>query len=195
MDIPSTIILQDLIRCINFAAIKHKDQRRKDPESTPYINHPIGVAHILLEEGGVSDLEVLEAALLHDTVEDTDTSFEEIEAMFGPRVCAIVREVTDDKTLPKATRKLLQAQKNKVLTLISGKFQIETAPKSSKEAKLVKMADKLYNLRDLRRCTPEGWTQPRVDEYFEWASKVIDGLRGTNKILEEKLDLVLKNKS
>lgn len=154
-------------KCINFAAIKHRDQRRKDPEKTPYINHPIGVANILAEEGGIDDLEVLMAAVLHDTVEDTDTSFEEIEEQFGSTIRSIVAEVTDDKSLPKQERKRLQ---------------VENASHKSPKAKLVKLADKLYNLRDLQRATPEFWTKERHDEYFIWAKKVVDNLRGTNKV-------------
>lgn len=162
-----------LINCTNFAALKHKDQRRKDKEATPYVNHVIGVANILASEGGVTDVNVLQAALLHDTVEDTDTTFEELEQEFGVYVTSLVREVTDDKDLPKAERKRLQ---------------IEHAPNASYDAKLVKLADKLYNLRDLKRCTPKGWTSERVREYFEWASKVVEGLRGTNAAIENSLD-------
>nr|XP_020445567.1 guanosine-3',5'-bis(diphosphate) 3'-pyrophosphohydrolase MESH1 isoform X2 [Monopterus albus] len=161
-----------LLETVNFAADKHRNQRRKDPEGTPYINHPIGVARVLSHEGGITDIEVLQAALLHDTVEDTDTTPAELEAKFGPIVARIVQEVTDDKRLPKQQRKLLQ---------------VEHAAQCSRQAKLVKLADKLYNLRDLNRCTPVGWTAERVQEYFVWASEVVKGLRGTNSVLEEKL--------
>ncbi|KAK9874549.1 hypothetical protein WA026_005388 [Henosepilachna vigintioctopunctata] len=166
-------ITMELIECVNFAAIKHKNQRRSDPQRTPYINHPIGVAYILTNEAKVTDLNVIKAAILHDTVEDTDTSFDEILGIFGKEVRDIVIEVTDDKTLPKDERKQLQ---------------IEHAPGSSREAKLVKLADKLYNLRDLNRSTTVGWTTKRVQEYFEWSKKVVDGLRGTNAVLESRLD-------
>lgn len=132
---------------MNFAAIKHRDQRRKDSKETPYINHPVGVAHILSSEGNITDLDVLMAALLHDTVEDTDTSIDEIENVFGPKIRGIVAEVTDDKSLPKQERKRLQ---------------IEHALTASREAKLVKLADKLYNLRDLQKEIPQGWTEVRL---------------------------------
>ncbi|XP_069136125.1 guanosine-3',5'-bis(diphosphate) 3'-pyrophosphohydrolase MESH1-like [Argopecten irradians] len=168
-----------LMQCVDFAAIKHKDQRRKDKEGTPYINHPIGVAKILTEEAGITDLAVIQAALLHDTVEDTETSFDEIDQHFGAEVCGIVKEVTDDKTLPKLERK---------------QEQINHAPHASYKAKLVKLADKLYNLRDLRRCTPRGWTEERVQEYFVWSSKVVAGLRGTNNNMENSLDDLLKER-
>ncbi|CAM4638213.1 unnamed protein product [Caretta caretta] len=112
---------------------------------------PSGVARILSREAGVTDIAVLQAALLHDTVEDTDTTFSEIEEQFGGEVRRIVEEVTDDKMLPKMERKRLQ---------------IERAPHSSRGARLVKLADKLYNLRDLNRSTPAGWSEQRVQEYF-----------------------------
>lgn len=131
-----------------------------------------GVAYILTSEGKITDLNVIQGALLHDTVEDTNTSFEEIEMEFGKKIRDIVFEVTDDKSLPKATRKQLQ---------------IEHAKGSSYEAKLIKLADKLYNLRDLERCTPIGWTSNRVNEYFKWSKCVIDELKGTNSALEEQL--------
>ncbi|CAH7342318.1 Hddc3 [Phodopus roborovskii] len=130
-----------LLEAADFAAQKHRQQRRKDPEGTPYINHPIGVARILTHEAGITDIVVLQAALLHDTVEDTDTTLDEVELHFGARVRRLVEEVTDDKTLPKLERK---------------RQQVEQAPHSSPGAKLVKLADKLYNLRDLNRCTPQG---------------------------------------
>ncbi|XP_060910670.1 guanosine-3',5'-bis(diphosphate) 3'-pyrophosphohydrolase MESH1 [Labrus mixtus] len=168
-----------LLETVHFAAEKHRDQRRKDPEETPYINHPIGVARILSHEGGVTDIEVLQAALLHDTVEDTDTSPAELEAKFGPIVARIVQEVTDDKSLPKHERK---------------RQQVEHAAHCSCQAKLVKLADKLYNLRDLNRCTPVGWTAERVQEYFMWSSEVVKGLKGTNLALEEKLEQLFKQR-
>ncbi|XP_014205934.1 guanosine-3',5'-bis(diphosphate) 3'-pyrophosphohydrolase MESH1 [Copidosoma floridanum] len=167
-----------IVKCANFAAIKHSKQRRCNKEQTPYINHPIGVANILVEEGNVYDPNVIVAALLHDTVEDTDTSFEEIEEHFGEKVRKIVEEVTDDKSLPKLERKRLQ---------------IVHAPDSSFKAKLVKLADKLYNLRDLEKETPVGWSLDRVDQYFEWAKSVVNGLKGTNAKLEKLLDAMFDN--
>ena len=157
-----------------FAAEKHKDQRRKDAEETPYINHPLGVA-LILTQCGVTDVDVLVAAMLHDTVEDTNTTLEEIAKAFNPKIASIVAEVTDDKNLPKQERK---------------NIQVVNAPKKTKEAKLVKMADKIYNLRDLQRATPTGWTTERVQEYFAWAKKVTDGLKGVNEDLEKLLEEV-----
>ncbi|KAJ3051716.1 Guanosine-3',5'-bis(diphosphate) 3'-pyrophosphohydrolase MESH1 [Rhizophlyctis rosea] len=161
--------LGDLLQTITFAAEKHIHQRRKNALKTPYINHPLGVAHILWFEAGVEDIATLQGAILHDTVEDTDTTFEELERHFGAEVTRIVKECTDDKHLPKMERKRLQ---------------IENAPHKSDKAKLVKMADKIYNLRDLQKEAPEGWTRERVEEYFVWAKKVTDGCKGVNGRLE-----------
>ncbi|CAL1529063.1 unnamed protein product [Lymnaea stagnalis] len=169
---PAAKVCKEIVRCVNFAAIKHKDQRRKDEAQSPYVNHVIGVAYILTSEAGVSDVSVIQAALLHDTVEDTNTSFYELQAEFGEDIANLVKELTDDKSLPAEERK---------------KLQVIHAPKSSYRAKLVKLADKLYNLRDLRRSPPVGWSKERIQEYFQWAAQVVSGLRGTNKQMEESL--------
>ncbi|RWS19311.1 guanosine-3':5'-bis(diphosphate) 3'-pyrophosphohydrolase MESH1-like isoform X1 [Leptotrombidium deliense] len=168
------------VAAVDFAAVKHKDQRRKDPQKTPYINHPIGVANLLVSIGKVTDSKVLIAAVLHDTVEDTDTTLEEIQEKFGIDIRNIVAEVTDNKSLPKEERKRLQ---------------IVHAPTLSSDAKLVKLADKLYNLQDLLRQTPENWTEGRVDEYFKWAANVIKGLVGTNQFLKKEVKNVLAEKN
>ena len=123
---------------------------------------------------------MIQAALLHDTVEDTETTLDEIEEHFGQAVSKVVNEVTDDKSLPKAERKRLQ---------------VVNAPHKSHQAKLVKLADKLYNLRDLERLPPEDWSETRVQEYFIWSSKVVHGCRGTNEKLEAKLAEVLATKN
>lgn len=169
---PSAKVCKEIVRCVNFAALKHKDQRRKDEAQSPYVNHVIGVAYILTSEAGISDVSVIQAALLHDTVEDTNTSFYELQAEFGEDIANLVKELTDDKSLPAEERK---------------KLQVVHAPKSSYRAKLVKLADKLYNLRDLRRSPPVGWSKERIQEYFQWAAQVVSGLRGTNKQMEESL--------
>lgn len=156
-----------------FAADKHRMQRRMDADAAPYINHPLALADILIREGGVDDAEVLAAALLHDTVEDTETSIDELEALFGAGVSSIVAEVTDDKTLEYAERKRLQVAK---------------APGKSKEAKLVKLADKISNIRDLATTPPEEWDLQRRREYLAWAQEVVTGLRGVNKQLERSFD-------
>jgi len=157
-----------LLECASFAAEKHKFQKRKGNNAS-YIIHPLGVALSLYKEGKVTDLNVLQAAILHDTVEDTNTTFEEIELNFGSFVRKIVEQVTDDKKLSKEKRK---------------QIQIEHAPHLLKEAKLVKLSDKLYNLRDLMKGpTPPSWDAFRIQGYFVWAKKVVEGLRGTNEII------------
>ncbi len=162
-----------LFRALAFAAHKHRDQRRKDAEASPYINHPIALAEVLAGEGGVSDFEVLAVALLHDTIEDTATTGEELEQEFGARIAAMVAEVSDDTKLPKAERKRLQ---------------IEHAAQLSEGAKLVKLADKICNLRDVADRPPAKWDLERRQEYFEWAKRVIDGLRGAHAGLEAAFD-------
>jgi guanosine-3',5'-bis(diphosphate) 3'-pyrophosphohydrolase len=165
--------LAAVLRALAFAADKHRDQRRKDAAASPYINHPIALANVLVREGGVSEPEVVAAALLHDTLEDTQTSPAELRAAFGERVAGIVAEVTDDKSLPKAERKRLQ---------------IEHAAAISREAKLVKLADKICNLRDMAEHPPASWDLARRREYFDWARAVIDRLRGTHPGLEAAFD-------
>lgn len=167
----------NFIRALDFAAKKHRTQRRKDSDQTPYINHPIAVARILRVEASVSDEVVLVAALLHDTVEDTRTTFEEIEQQFGKPVSEVVAEVTDDKSLPKAERK---------------QRQIDHAAGLSDRAKLVKLADKTANLRDVVASPPEGWSAARIDDYIEWGKAVVDQIRGTHAKLESLFDQVYR---
>ncbi len=163
---------QKLLAAAHFAATRHRDQRRKDVESTPYINHPIEVA-LLLAQAGVDDTDSLLAALLHDTVEDTETTFEEIEARFGSHVRSLVEELTDDKARPKAERKQLQ---------------VDNAPKKSEEAKRIKLADKTANVRSMTIESPATWPTERKLEYLDWAEQVVSGLRGANAILEQAFD-------
>lgn len=165
--------LKLLLKALTFAAYKHKDQRRKDVEASPYINHPISLSNILVNEGHITDVEVICGALLHDTVEDTQTTAEELEAEFGKTIRDIVMEVTDDKTLPKAERKTKQ---------------IEHAAHASDQAKLVKLADKISNLRDVADNPPPEWLVERRQEYFDWAKAVIDQLRGVHLGLEDVFD-------
>ena len=162
-----------LIAALAFAADKHRNQRRKDIEASPYINHPIMLAKILSVEGGIDDGPVLCAALLHDTIEDTETTYDELLARFGREIADVVREVTDDKSLPKAERKQLQ---------------VEHAPHASRAAKLVKLADKIANLRDVADNPPSQWPLERRREYFDWAKRVVDGLRGAHPRLEAAFD-------
>ena len=165
-----------LITALDFAANKHRNQRRKNADASPYINHPISLANILCNEADVTDMNVICAALLHDTVEDTETTKEELVLEFGQNICDIVMEVTDDKTIQdKYQRKQLQ---------------VEHAAHISTSAKLVKLADKISNLRDVADDPPADWGLARRREYFDWAKKVIDQLRGVHPGLEALFDQV-----
>ena len=168
-----------ILKALEFAALKHRDQRRKDALASPYINHPIALANVLAREGGVTDPVVLAAALLHDTLEDTETTPAELREAFGEKIAGIVAEVTDDKNLPKAERKRLQ---------------IEHAAAISREAKLVKLADKICNVRDVADHPPAKWDLARRREYFDWAKRVIDGLRGSHPALEAAFDRAYRRK-
>jgi guanosine-3',5'-bis(diphosphate) 3'-pyrophosphohydrolase len=164
-----------LLKAIHFAADKHRDQRRKDVNASPYINHPIHVAQIL-SEVGVDDPEILAAAVLHDTVEDTETSLAELVREFGDRVARIVSEVTDDKSLSKADRKRLQ---------------IEHALELSEEGALVKIADKISNVADVSNNPPSDWDQSRRIEYLDWAERVVKNCPVVSMPLLEQFDLTL----
>lgn len=168
-----------LVEAIAFAAHKHKDQRRKDEAASPYINHPLALADVLVNEGGVTDLNSIVAAVLHDTIEDTETTPEEIDARFGATVCAIVVEVTDDKTLGRQACK---------------QAQIDKAHRLSRPARAVKLADKICNLRDVADNPPTDWTLARRQAYFDWAKRVIDGLRGEYPELEAVFDAVYRQR-
>ena len=165
-----------LLQAIHFAADKHREQRRKDVDASPYINHPIEVAETIARVGQVTDLVVLQSAILHDTIEDTMTTGDELEALFGAEVRRVVEEVTDDKHLPKAERKRLQ---------------IEHAPHLSQRAQLVKLADKISNIRAVTETPPANWPLERRLEYLHWTERVVAGLRGCNAPLEALYDQLL----
>ncbi|PUE15193.1 phosphohydrolase [Limnohabitans sp. WS1] len=165
--------LAALLQAVAFAADKHRNQRRKDADASPYINHPIALANVLANEGGVQDVSVLCAAVLHDTIEDTETTAEELRDLFGDQVASVVLEVTDDKLLEKLVRK---------------QMQIEHAPHISPQAKLVKLADKISNVRDILASPPADWSPERKQAYFDWAAAVVAGLRGVHPGLEAVFD-------
>ena len=165
--------LKLLLKALAFAAHKHRAQRRKDVDASPYINHPISLANILCNEGHVTDVNVICGALLHDTVEDTETTAQELVEEFGEVIAENVMDVTDDKTMDKADRK---------------EKQVEHAVHIRDEAKLVKLADKISNLRDVAGNPPPDWSLGRRQEYFDWAKRVIDRLRGVHAPLEEIFD-------
>lgn len=166
-----------ILKALHFAASKHRDQRRKDIEASPYINHPIEVAELLSRVGGVQDLITLQAAILHDTIEDTETTPEELEDAFGSEVRRVVEEVTDDKRLPKAERK---------------RAQIEHAPQLSARAKQIKLADKISNVRSVTQTPPADWPPARRREYLDWTEQVVAGLEGCDTSLEGLYDQLLQ---
>ncbi len=168
----------DVARILNafrFAAERHRDQRRKGGEASPYINHLIDVAGILWDDGGVRDIVTIEAAILHDTVEDTETTASELRELFGEETAAVVLEVTDDKSLPKEVRKRLQ---------------VEHADKLSPRAALIKIADKISNIRDIVAAPPVNWNIERRRRYVMWGCDVVDRIRGLNPGLERRFDKI-----
>ena len=167
-----------ILKAAHFAAQKHRTQRREDEDASPYINHPISVALAVAQIGGVDDPEILAAALLHDTIEGTEITPEELEDQFGKQVCKYVLEVTDDKTLPKDERK---------------QRQIEHAKKLSKGAALIKLGDKISNVTDVTDNPPADWDINRRREYLNWAEKVVGNCPQVNERMENKFQEVLNN--
>ena len=165
-----------LLKALDFAADKHRGQQRKSADGAPYVNHPIRVARLLAEVGGVEDENVLVAAVLHDTIEDTATTAAELEAAFGPVVRGLVEEVSDDKRLPKAERKRLQ---------------IVHAGERSAGAALIKLADKIANVADLSHAPPVDWPPERIREYLDWAEQVVQALPKMNPALEARFSEVV----
>ena len=167
-----------VMRAADFAARRHSDQRRKGAAREPYTNHLAEVAALLAEAMDGEDGALIAAGLLHDTLEDTETEYEELQAIFGADVAKLVSEVTDDKSLPKVERKRLQ---------------IETAAKKSKRARLIKIADKTSYLRTIAASPPEDWSAARSIEYIDWAEQVVNRCRGLNEKLERAFDAAVVN--
>jgi (p)ppGpp synthase/HD superfamily hydrolase len=165
--------LVQLARAADFAARRHVAQKRKGESAEPYVNHLTEVAALLAEATGGDDVVLLMGGLLHDTLEDTDTTWDELAERFGPDVAALVAEVTDDKSLPRLERKRLQ---------------VEKTPQKSRRAKLLKIADKTSNLRSLVNDPPAGWTGERLSDYVQWAADVVHSCRGLNAALEAAFD-------
>ena len=163
-----------LARAVDYAARQHIAQRRKGERGEPYVNHLTEVAGLLAEATGGDDVVLLMGGLLHDTLEDTDASYEDLVERFGPEVAALVAEVTDDKSLPKEERKRLQ---------------IDKAPDKSRRAKLLKIADKTSNLRSMVNSPPAGWSQARLRDYVVWAEQVVRACRGLNATLDAAFDV------
>lgn len=159
-----------LAQAYDFAARMHSGQTRKGAAAEPYINHPCEVAGLLARACGGADTVLIAAGVLHDTVEDTTATRGEIAALFGDEIAALVMEVTDDRSLPKAERKRLQ---------------IVHAATASSRAKMLKLADKTSNLRCLVASPPIDWARARREEYIDWSEEVVAGCRGHNVWLEE----------
>jgi guanosine-3',5'-bis(diphosphate) 3'-pyrophosphohydrolase len=170
---PEIRAVHDVLKAAHFAAEKHSGQRRKGATAEPYINHPLEVAELVSGALAVPDTNLVIAALLHDTIEDAGVTKEELEQAFGADVAELVAELTDDKTLPKAERKRLQ---------------VVNAPKKSVRAAVVKIADKMSNLRGILSSPPTDWSVQRRREYFDWARQVVDALTLPNQKLKAEFD-------
>lgn len=166
-----------LLSAIKFASEKHMLQRRKGCSDIPYINHTIRVAFILQNVAGENDAVLLSAAVLHDVLEDTDTTETQLLELFGEEVCSIVKEVTDDMSLTYDDRK---------------RYQIKKAPSLSSKAKLIKIADKISNIQDIL-TSPLTWSNRRKRKYVEWSEQVVEGCRGVNEALDKAFDELTGN--
>jgi guanosine-3',5'-bis(diphosphate) 3'-pyrophosphohydrolase len=157
----------------DLAARRHNGMQRKGRGNEPYINHLAEVANLLAVVTDGADAELVAAGWLHDTIEDTPTTPEELAETFGPRVAALVVEVTDDMTLPKAERR---------------RRQVVDAPKKSPGAKLIKIADKVSNIRARMLSEPNQDERDDLTDYVGWAEKVVAGCRGGNAVLDRTFD-------
>ncbi len=162
-----------ITRSWNFAAQRHSNQRRKGEAQEPYVNHLAEVAELVATATEGKDANLIAAAVLHDTLEDTKTKLSELVALFNDDVARLVDEATDDKDLEKSERKRLQ---------------VVNAPKKTDRAKLLKLADKTSNLRSMANSPPKDWSLELQQEYLEWALKVAEGLRGVNPWLDARFD-------
>lgn len=166
---PTAHAIARLAHAAHWAALAHKDQQRKGIDAEPYVNHCLEVAELVARADRPGDVEVAIAALLHDTVEDVDVTEADLVAAFGPRVAMLVMCVTDDKSEPKEARK---------------RHQIEHAPGLPRDAKLIKIADKISNLRALVRTPPVGWGRERLADYVVWSRAVVAACGPTDAGLE-----------
>jgi GTP diphosphokinase / guanosine-3',5'-bis(diphosphate) 3'-diphosphatase len=162
-----------VLKAADAAARWHVHQRRKGPAEEPYINHLVEVAMLAADATGGKDTNLVTAALLHDAIEDCEVPRQLIAEAFGDDVASLVEEVTDDKSLPKAERKVKQ---------------VKAASRKSSRAKILKLADKASNLRAIAASPPTNWSVKRRKEYIDWAREVAKGLRGVNQKLEDQFD-------
>jgi (p)ppGpp synthase/HD superfamily hydrolase len=159
----------EVTRALDFAARRHAAQRRKGIQAEPYVNHLAEVALLLAEATDGADPGLVAAGLLHDTLEDTVTSRRELAALFGEDAASLVEEVTDDKTLDREARKIQQ---------------VLAAPGKTLRARMIKIADKIANLRSIADSPPLGWSSRRKREYIAWARDVVAACGPTNARLE-----------
>jgi (p)ppGpp synthase/HD superfamily hydrolase len=162
-----------ILAAARFAAEKHAQQKRKGENGEPYFNHLLEVAELIAASSPNPDVELVMAAFLHDTVEDTGVTLQELEQRFGKNVADLVAEVTDDKSLPKEIRKQLQ---------------VEHTPEKSSRAQTLKLADKISNLRAIISSPPVGWSLERKQQYFQWARQVVSGIASPNEFLKSEFD-------
>lgn len=162
-----------IMAAARFAAEKHAQQKRKGENGEPYFNHLLEVAELIAASSPSLDVELVMAAFLHDTVEDTGVTLQELEQRFGKDVAVLVAEVTDDKSLPKEIRKQLQ---------------VEHTPEKSSRAQTLKLADKISNLHAIISSPPVGWSRERKQQYFEWARQVVSGIASPNQFLKSEFD-------
>ncbi len=160
-----------LTKAVSFAAAKHTLQKRKGDAGEPYFNHLAEVASLVAAATNGEDGNLIAAAYLHDTIEDTDTTYEDLELAFTTDIANLVREMTDDKSLPKEERKRLQ---------------IQNALKHTKRCQILKAADKISNLRSLAASPPTDWSTDRRSGYIRWAIEVVEQLKGNNSWLDER---------
>ena len=168
--------LDAILEAVIFAARKHEGQVRKDEQASPYVTHPLTVTRLIYSTGRIFDQDILIAAILHDTIEDTNTRPEEIQEQFGEDVLALVLEVSDDKSLDKICRK---------------QRQVINAPRLSSSAKIIKLADKIANAHDVLHTPPKGWSRTRCREYIQWTADVVAQIDGANPALEAAFDALL----
>lgn len=164
--------MKQLSKAIVFAAQCHAGQYRKDGK-TPYINHPLEVMNLVVSNIEEPEMDVLIAAMLHDVVEDTNVTIPEIRHMFGPRVAKFVAELTDDKLLTKEERK---------------RTQLAGVDSLSPEGKLLRLCDKICNVYDILYAPPGDWDMIRRMDYLHWSKAVVDKIRGTHRVLEQRFD-------
>lgn len=174
------INLIELFEALSFSADKHRLQKRKDATGTPYINHPLGVARniaFLDSLTGKEKSDIINGAILHDTIEDTDTTYEEIQIRFNKEVADIVQEVTNKKELSSEESK---------------KYELERAKTLSLPASLIRISDKIENIKDINNLQPVNWEKWRKINYCEWAKALVDNIKIEHVAVKQLKNLFLQ---